>query len=264
MKWWGSLLILTNLLSGCSNLNLSPTPVDDGFEHFLWVGDDQLQTGPLDMQTLLLLELAGDSQLLRMHRAISPRFTLVSSFNQEEFLKSTNLQFMDVVIIQAFGVQRDFSDEEFKKNAKTWVDFFKKQGIQVVVFYTWGSAVDSITEKERLDRMVHQLGWQEDLAIVPVGPAWQAALISRPDLKLYANDGIHPSALGVYLSACVLYASITGESPLDNPVYTSIGFDAPDEIVKLDGDTIQFLQTIAWETVNDYLQKDEFRVIIKR
>jgi hypothetical protein len=171
---------------------------------------------------------------------------------------------MDVVIIQAFGVQRDFSDEEFKKNAKTWVDFFKKQGIQVVVFYPWGSAVDAITEKERLDRMVHQLGWQEDLAIVPVGPAWQAALNSRPDLKLYANDGIHPSALGVYLSACVLYASITGESPLDNPVYTSIGFDAPDEIVKLDGDTIQFLQTIAWETVNDYLQKDEFRVIIKR
>ncbi len=62
MKWWGIVLIITIFLSGCSNLDLSPTPVDDGFEHFLWVGDDQLQTGPLDMQTLLLLELAGDSQ----------------------------------------------------------------------------------------------------------------------------------------------------------------------------------------------------------
>jgi hypothetical protein len=83
MKWWGSVLILMILFSGCSNLNLSPTPVDDGFEHFLWVGDDQLQTGPLDMQTLLLLELAGDSQSLRMYRAISPSFTFVSSFDQE-------------------------------------------------------------------------------------------------------------------------------------------------------------------------------------
>jgi len=264
MKWWGSLLILTILLSGCSNLNLSPTPVDDGLEHFLWVGDDQLQTGPLDMQTLLLLELAGDSQFLRMHRAISPRYTLVSSFNQEEFLQLTNLQNTDLVIIQAFGVQRNFSEEDFEKNAKTWVDFFKKQDIQVVVFYPWSSAVDSVSERERLDRMIHQLGWQEDLTIVPVGPAWQAALKNRPDLQLYANDGIHPSALGVYLSACVLYASITGESPLDNPVYTSIGFDNPDEIVKLDGDSVQFLQGIAWETMNDYLQKDEFRVIIKR
>lgn len=264
MKWWSGFIILSILLSGCSNLNLTPTPVDDGYEHFLWVGNDQLQTGPLDMQTLLLLELAGDAQLLRMHRAISPRFTFVSSFDQEEFLQSADLQIMDVVIIQAFGVQRDFSDEDFRKNAKTWVDFFKNQEIQVVVFYPWSSAVDSASEKERLDRMIHQLGWQEDLTIVPVGPAWQAALNSRPDLELYASDGIHPSALGVYLSASVLYASITGESPLDNPVYTSIGFDAPDEIVKLDGDTIQFLQTIAWETVNDYLQKDEFRVIIKR
>jgi hypothetical protein len=199
-----------------------------------------------------------------MHRAISPRFTLVSSFNQDEFLQSTDLQITDLVIIQAFGVQREFSDDEFEKNAKTWVDFFKKQGIQVAVFYPWGSAVDSVNEKERLDRMIHQLGWQEELTIVPVGPAWQAALKIRPDLKLYASDGIHPSALGVYLSSCVLYASITGESPLDNPVYTSIGFDDPEEIVKLDGDTIQFLQSIAWETVNDYLQKDEFRVIIKR
>ncbi|PKO04734.1 MAG: hypothetical protein CVU41_15330 [Chloroflexi bacterium HGW-Chloroflexi-3] len=264
MKWWGRILLFTILLSGCSNLNLMPTPVDDGYEHYLWVGDDQLQTGPLDMQTLLLLELAGDSQFRRMHRAISPRFTLVSALNQEEFLQSTNLQIMDLVIIQAFGVQRDFSEENFKKNAKTWVDFFKKQGIQVVVFYPWSSAVDSVSEKERLDRMIHQLGWQEGLTIVPVGPAWQAALKIRPEMKLYASDGIHPSALGVYLSACVLYTSITGESPLDNPVYTSIGFDSPEEIVKVDGDTIQFLQEIAWETVNDYLQKDEFRVIIKR
>lgn len=264
MKWWGSFLILTIFLSGCRNLYITPTPVDDGFEHFLWAGDDQLQTGPLDLQTLLLLELAGDSQSLRMHRAISPRFTLVSSFDQEEFLQITNYQLMDLVIIQAFGVQRDFSDEDFKKNAKTWVDFFKKQGIQVVVFYPWSSAVDSVSEKERLDRLIHQLGWQEDLTIIPVGPAWQAALKIRPDLKLYASDGIHASALGVYLSACVLYASITGESPLDNPVYTSIGFDAPEEIVKLDGDIIQFLQETAWETVNDYLQKDEFRVIIKQ
>lgn len=264
MKWWGSLLILTILLSGCSNFNLTPTPVDDGYEHFLWVGDDQLQTGPLDMQTLLLLELAGDSNFLRMHRAISPRFTLVSSFNQEEFLRSADLQNTDLAIIQAFGVQRDFSDEDFEKNAKTWVDFFKKQGIQVAVFYPWSSAVDSVSEKERLDRLIHQLGWQEDLTIIPVGPAWQAALKIKPDLNLFASDGIHPSEVGVYLSACVLYASITGGSPLDNPVYTSIGFDAPEEIVKLDGDTIYFLQAIAWETVNDYLQKDEFRVIIKR
>jgi hypothetical protein len=264
MKGWGFFFLLTILLSGCNSLIPTPTAVNDGLEHILWVGDDQLQTGPLDMQTLLLLELAGDSQSIRMHRVISPRFTLASEFNQEEFLQSTDLGTKDLVIIQAFGVQRNFSDSDFEKSALTWIDFFKTQGKQIAVFYPWTTAVDSDGEVERLNRMIHLLGWQEDLTIIPVGPAWQSALKSRPDLQLYASDGIHPSAMGVYLSACVVYASISAESPMDNPVYTSIGYDNADEIVKLDGDTIRFLQTISWETVNDYLQKDEFRVIIKR
>ena len=264
MRGWGLFFLIAILLSACSPLILTPTAVDDGLEHILWVGDDQLQTGPLDMQTYLLMDLAGDSHSIRMHRVISPRFTLASEFNQEEFLQSTDLGIMDLVIIQAFGVQRNFSEADFEKSAQTWINFFTMQGKQMVVFYPWTTAVDSELEVERLNRMIHLLGWQEGLTIIPVEPAWQSALELRPDLKLYASDGIHPSALGVYLSACVMYASISAESPIDNPVYTSIGYDNSDEIVKLDDDTIQFLQTVAWETVNDYLQKDEFRVIIKR
>lgn len=264
MKYWGLFFLLTILFSGCSTLIPTPTVVDGGLEHILWVGDDQLQTGPLDMQTYLLMDLAVDSQSIRMHRVVSPRFTLASEFNREEFLQSTDLGTMDLVIIQAFGVQRNFSDADFEKNALTWVKFFKTRGTQIAVFYPWATAVDSEEDVERLNRMIHLLGWQEDLTIIPVGPAWESALILRPDLQLYASDGIHSSALGVYLSACVMYASISAESPMDNPVYTSIGYDRPDEIVKLDEETILFLQTVAWETVNDYLQKDEFRVIIKR
>jgi hypothetical protein len=264
MTRWGILILLSFLLSACNQLSLSPTPIEDGFEHLLWVGDDQLLTGPLDMQTLLLIELSGDSQTTRMHRVVSPRFTLSTNLNKEEFNQSINLEFIDFVFFQAFSIQRNFSDDEFKKNAETWIDFIRSEGKEIVVFYPWYSAVDSQEDMERLDRMVHEIAWQENLIIVPVGPAWMAAQEQRPGIKLYASDGIHPSAAGVYLSACVFYASITGDSPLDNPVYTSIGFDNPDEIIKLDGDTIQFLQRIAWEIVIEYLQKDEFKVIIKQ
>jgi hypothetical protein len=263
MTRWGIAILLSILLTACNQLSFTPIPIDDGFEHLLWVGDDQLMTGPLDMQTLLLIELSGDSQTTRMHRAVSPRFTLSTNLNKEELNQSIKLESMDFVFIQAFSIQRNFSDDDFEKNAMTWIDFIRSQGKEVVIFYPWFSAVDSRADIERLDRLVHEITWQENLILVPVGPAWMAAQEQRPYLKLHASDGIHPSAAGVYLSACVFYASITGESPLDNPVYTSIGFDNPDEIIKLDGDTIQFLQRIAWETVNEYLQKDEFKVIIK-
>ena len=142
MKYVGFVFLFCMLLSACSPLTFTPTPVNDGLEHILWVGDDQLQTGPLDLQTLLLLELAGDTQSIRMHRVISPRFTLASELDQEEFLQTVDLGTQDLVIIQAFGVQRNFSDDDFEKNARSWINFLKTQGKQVAVFYPWVTAVD--------------------------------------------------------------------------------------------------------------------------
>lgn len=265
MKMWGKFFIIVMfLLTGCNNPISNPTPVDDGFTDILWVGDDQLLTGPLDMQTLLLMELGGNSDNLRMKRAISPRFTLSTPFEEEEFLKTTDFQSVEFVIIQAFGVNRNFSKDDFVTNARSWIDFFKTHKSEVIVLYPWFSAVDTELEKIRLDKMIHQLVWQEGLILVPVGPAWQSAIENNPGINLHASNGIHPSAEGVYLSACVFYASLTGDSPIDHPVYTSVGFDSPDEIIKLKGDTLHFLQEIAWDTIDEYVQKDEFGVIIKK
>ncbi len=62
--------------------------------------------------------------------------------------------------------------------------------------------------------------------IVPVGLAWQIIhddhLADAEDPlaesslfhQLYAGDGSHPSRLGTYLSACVFYAALTGNSPV--------------------------------------------------
>jgi hypothetical protein len=52
--------------------------------------------------------------------------------------------------------------------------------------------------------------------VAPVGVIWQEALRQRPALPLWARDGMHPSRLGSYLVACVLYAALYGDSPLGN------------------------------------------------
>ncbi|HEX3802497.1 MAG TPA: hypothetical protein VHV75_06635 [Solirubrobacteraceae bacterium] len=49
--------------------------------------------------------------------------------------------------------------------------------------------------------------------MAPIGVALGAALPRRPTLQLWAADGEHPNALGSYLTACVLYAVITGQGP---------------------------------------------------
>lgn len=250
-------------LSACNNFYPVAEKVEDGYKDVLWVGDDLLLTGPLDMQTLLLLELAGNEQSFRMRRVIDPRFTLTTRFDPSLFLESVDMEELDVVIIQAFGIQRNFSDEDYEENALSWVNFFQSNNKEVLIFYPWHTIVDTEFEKQRLDELIHLIVWQENLVLIPVGPVWQTVEKEVPALQLHAKDGIHASAIGVYLSACVFYTSLTGDSAINNPVYTSIGYDEPEEIIKLDNATLQYLQKVAWETINDYLDKDEFRVIIK-
>lgn len=257
-------VLLVGVLSACNTILPTATVVDNGVQDILWIGDDQILTGPLDMQTLLFIELAGGGAPLQMERIINPHFNLSFAFDESKSDLGRAITENDLLIIQGFGLQRDFSDEEFEDNANSWVTTLRSKGKDVMVFYPWFTRVDSEETKNHLDELFHKVVWQQNLTMVLVGPAWEAARKARPNIQLYASDGIHPSPAGVYLTACVFYASLTGESPLDNPVYTSIGYDSPDEIVKLDGETIEFLQMIAWETISDYLKKDEFQVIIKQ
>ncbi len=52
-----------------------------------------------------------------------------------------------------------------------------------------------------------------DALLVPVGNVWAMALQEMPDAPLWLLDGSHPELEGSYLSACVFYAEMFGESP---------------------------------------------------
>jgi hypothetical protein len=61
---------------------------------------------------------------------------------------------------------------------------------------------------------------------------------------LYAIDKRHPSAAGTYLASCVVFAALTGRSPVGNAY-----------LAGLDAQTTTFLQNIAWDTVQEYYGK---------
>ena len=52
-----------------------------------------------------------------------------------------------------------------------------------------------------------------DAELYPAGVGWQAAWKANPALPLYGPDGFHPSPLGTYLAALVVYAGLTGHEP---------------------------------------------------
>src|SRR4249919_870887 len=53
--------------------------------------------------------------------------------------------------------------------------------------------------------------------LFPAGDAWRAAWRRDPKLPLYGPDGFHPSRLGSYLAAVVIYAGLVKASPVGLP-----------------------------------------------
>jgi lysophospholipase L1-like esterase len=256
------IIISISLVTSSCQARQIPVASEDKTEYFIWVGDDSLSTGPLDMQVLLFLEIGGYDAQVEMERVISPRNLLSYPPNTFEFLQNYREKKNVFIFLQMYGLEKTFSSEEFLANANQWVEKIKNDNTQVVLMYPWFSQVDSIETRNQIDALMHQFAWKQKLAIIPVAPAWELVIKENPEIQLYASDGIHPSAEGVYLTACVFYSAITGNSPLGLPAKTSIGYDQPDQIITLSDPVIQILQKSAWDIMEDYEQKNEFQVFL--
>lgn len=76
--------------------------------------------------------------------------------------------------------------------------------------------------------------------VAPVGEAWRLFRQENDNLPLHASDGSHANGRGQYLSACVFYAQVFGESPL--------GLDEPGPLTVLGA---ELCQDVALRTVFD-------------
>src|SRR4051794_7666364 len=131
----------------------------------------------------------------------------------------------------------------FTDFAKKGSEAARKAGARPVFFMSWAYA-DKPEMTAQLAEAYTIAGNANDALVIPAGLAFARAISKQPELNLYVPDKRHPSLAGTYLATCVVFASLTGRSPVGNP-YTA-GIDAP---------TATFLQTVAWETVQSYYAK---------
>lgn len=128
----------------------------------------------------------------------------------------------------------------FHEYAKKQSDIVRKHGATPLFMMTWAYK----GKPEMTAGLAEQYtiaGNDNDALVIPAGLAFARAIGKRPDLEFYQPDKRHPSLIGTYLAACTTYAAVYGKSPVGS-TYTA-GIDA---------ETATFLQTMAWETVNDY------------
>jgi hypothetical protein len=62
--------------------------------------------------------------------------------------------------------------------------------------------------QERIKTTYLEMTYRNNATCAPVGMAWQRVREERPDYQLYNQDLSHPSPLGTYLAANVIYTTI--------------------------------------------------------
>ena len=129
----------------------------------------------------------------------------------------------------------------FHEYARKQSEIAVKHGARPIFFMSWAYK-DKPEMTAQLAEQYTIAGNNNDALVIPAGLAFARAIAKRPDLELYQPDKRHPSLAGTYLAACTTYAAITGKSPVGNTY-----------LADLDPRIASFLQLTAWETVQEYL-----------
>ena len=110
----------------------------------------------------------------------------------------------DFVVLQEHSVLPTIDPERMKVAARKMNAEIRKTGAKTILFLTWARRGKPEIQS-LLDRAYFTLARELNAGVAPVGPAWRIALGLDPSIPLHAEDGSHPTPIGSYLTACVLY-----------------------------------------------------------
>lgn len=118
-----------------------------------------------------------------------------------------------LVILQQGPSSLDESRADLIASTQRFDALARKQQGRTALYSVWPDRsrlawFDRVSESYRLAaERVHGV-------YLPAGEAWRAAWRRNPRLVLYDDDGLHPSVLGTYTAALVIYQRLTGRSPV--------------------------------------------------
>lgn len=154
----------------------------------------------------------------------------------------------DFVVIQEQSLNPLSDCEDFYKSARILIEKIRSIGAKPVLYQTWAYEKDSDKLKKTglsynkmykgLKKAYEKFSRSECVAVAEAGTAFYKCSLKYPKISLYdAKDNYHPSFMGSYLAACVLFYKLFG-------CKKKITFTS-----EIDADTAKKLQKISRRTV---------------
>jgi hypothetical protein len=119
----------------------------------------------------------------------------------------------DRIVLQEQSTLPVKNARRMHENVRLFDEAIHAAGARTVLYLTWARRHAPETQA-LITRAYREIGGELGAEVAPVGEAWERVLQMPGHPELYDRDGSHPSIAGSYLAACVLFATLFGESPV--------------------------------------------------
>jgi hypothetical protein len=221
----------------------APPPARPSVYRVLFIGNSLTYTNDLPGTVAAMALAAGDT--IQTQTVAAPNLALIDHVagqtNAVEAIKSGH---WDYVVLQQGPTPLPLYRDTLILATKWLQPYIRDAGARSAQLMVWPSATKRATFDEV--RRSSQLAAKAVGGVfLPAGEAWRAAWSAGPRIALYGPDGFHPSELGTYLTALVVYEGLTGRDVQTlSPRITVAG-----KRLQIPTATVRLLQRVAHETV---------------
>ena len=135
------------------------------------------------------------------------------------------------------GVQQLNEPEGFWDTIRMYEYEIRRIRAKTVLFLTWARKREPL-QQAGLNYAYMTIAQELGLTVAPVGMAWAKVRELEPEMALHLGDGSHPTAIGSYLSACVLANTLLGKRLAGMPIRLTGHPMTPGERVDLTRTTV--------------------------
>jgi hypothetical protein len=194
------------------------------------------------------------NNLPEIHSAVIPGARLRTHWEDSLSRAAIQRGRWNFVILQTQSQETLTQPDSTLKYARLLSDEIRSTGGKPLLVQHW-SRMNEPENGAALRASIERVAAALNVPIVPIGTAFELVRQRAPTIELYHADNSHPTQLGSYLAACVVFAFVYGKSPagllpytFETTYHSTTSWDTA--VRRIEIPVARLIQDIAWEVVS--------------
>ena len=224
-RFAAALLLIPAAATAQGSMGLAPMRV-------LFIGNSYTYVNDLPMVIADLASAAHEARAFKPDVVLVGGMTLEGHITGPNALAAINRGGWDAIVLQEQSTRPITDPDKMMPAVKTLADAARNVHAKLVLYETWAREAAPQTQ-DSLTHVYHAAAASVGATIAPVGEVWAAFRAQEGTVPpgahsvLFRDDGSHPSPVGTYLAATVMYETFYGKSPVGLPATTRNTFQQP-------------------------------------